>query len=478
MAVLLIHDLYLSKKGVALPATHGIYNAVARHKVRLSAELTKARLRRGCATLEMLRNTIDGKVDAGGEYSKERDASLRHPRWIRINTMKTTLEEQLTTTFSEYAQALALAEITSPKAPARKVFFIDKTIPNLIAIPACIDIASSKAYRNGNLILQDKASCFPAYLLSPKPSDGKVIDACAAPGNKTTHLAAILQEFSPSPSVYSRVIACEKDTARSQTLQKMVKLAGGENIIQIREKQDFTKLNPRSKEFTDVTTILLDPSCSGSGIIGRDNGGLVLHLPSAISKEGIRKGEKRKRDHSATTLDPRSATSSDPTSVENPEVTDGKELKLQNRLANLASFQLRLVQHAMAFPAATRISYSTCSIHVEENEQVVMKALRSPIAIERGWRVMRREEQIDGMRNWPSRGWAIPRDDCEESLDSEHIIDACIRCNKDGEDGTMGFFVVAFVRGAETQEYRGMELNANATADPDDSEEEWNGFED
>lgn len=37
-----------------------------------------------------------------------------------------------------------------------------------------------------------QASCLPAFLLSPS-AGSHVIDACAAPGNKTSHLAAILK---------------------------------------------------------------------------------------------------------------------------------------------------------------------------------------------------------------------------------------------------------------------------------------------
>ena len=37
-------------------------------------------------------------------------------------------------------------------------------------------------------IEQSKASCMPAHALAPE-SGGVVLDACAAPGNKTTHLA-------------------------------------------------------------------------------------------------------------------------------------------------------------------------------------------------------------------------------------------------------------------------------------------------
>ena len=41
--------------------------------------------------------------------------------------------------------------------------------------------------KDGCLIIQDKASCFPSQLLMDAWTGGDVIDACAAPGNKTSH---------------------------------------------------------------------------------------------------------------------------------------------------------------------------------------------------------------------------------------------------------------------------------------------------
>ena len=43
------------------------------------------------------------------------------------------------------------------------------------------------------LYISPQASCIPAYVLDPPP-ESSVIDACAAPGNKTTHLSAIMRD--------------------------------------------------------------------------------------------------------------------------------------------------------------------------------------------------------------------------------------------------------------------------------------------
>jgi len=119
-------------------------------------------------------------------------------------------------------------------------------------------------------------------------------------------------------------------------------------------------------------------------------------------------------------------------------VNSGDELKA--RLDALSKFQSELLLHAFKFPAARKITYSTCSIYAEENETVIQKALASTIAKERGWRIMRRDEQIRGMREWPVRGSV-------EACDGDYdLADSCIRASKGDEHGTMGFFLAGFIR--------------------------------
>ena len=382
---------------------------------------------------------------------------------MRINTIKTTLEEQLNTTFADYKHIKSPEELLKIcSSHDNKLLHIDKHIPNLIALPPFTDLSKTSAYLNGRIILQDKASCFPAYLLDPRPDDGDCVDACAAPGNKTTHLAAITQyeDAIRKPTIY----ACERDKDRASTLERMIRIAGAQTNVIIKASQDFLRTSPAQPPWSSVGALLLDPSCSGSGIVGR-NESLKVVLPSKDKNESFTlQSKKRKR---------KAPAKSNAVIAENPEVPEEIPISetevpdhLSVRLAALSTFQLKLLLHAFEFPKARKITYSTCSVHAEENEHVIMKALGSPIAKRKGWDVLRRDEQISGMRAWEIRGDVQA---CKEIMDGEGVEDiaeACIRCEIGTREGTQGFFVAAFVRdgGEGTQR--------------ESSEEEWDGCSD
>ena len=71
---------------------------------------------------------------------------------------------------------------------------MDEHVPCLLSFSPKIAFHENPLYKSGKLILQDKASCFPAIVLAPPATeDARVIDATAAPGNKTSLLSALMQ---------------------------------------------------------------------------------------------------------------------------------------------------------------------------------------------------------------------------------------------------------------------------------------------
>ena len=426
------------------------------------------------ATIEALRAHVNAKSDDEEQDLNGNIASTGlesgailgewpHPRWVRVNAIKSNLDRQLNTTFALYQTVESLEEMLRKSVSStEKLIHVDKHIPNLLALPPATDLSKTSAYLNGQIILQDKASCFPAYLLYPKNEDGDCLDACAAPGNKTTHLSAILHDEGQA-AARPKIYACEQDRGRAETLLTLLKTAGAQSSVITKVGQDFLRIDPTVSPWDAIGTILLDPSCSGSGIVGRDQI-LNVVLPSKEASDLPKvQSKKRKRKPDIQTSPMVQAV---PEEV--PIDEDKSSDKLSARLTALSTFQLKLLLHAFRFPNARRITYSTCSIYVEENEHVVMNALRSSIALKGGWRILQREEQISGMKAWNIRG---EPDACSgfakvEGINEAEVAEACIRCEKGTKEGTQGFFVAAFVRQVES-------ANTEHLMD-----QEWEGFSD
>lgn len=469
------------------------------------------RVKRGCATLDDLKAWVQKQKPKMAE-----NESSICPRWIRINNVSTTFERELQTTFSKFHRVDSLEDLgrnimqddfaprlqdTNPSKRRKQAvpqhYYLDPHIPDLVAVPQGTDLIALRAYQEGRIIVQDKASCFPAYLLLGEQSStwqGQIIDGCAAPGNKTTHLASLLSssplaKASEKPHKHHRwILSLDSSMVRSKTLQKMVHVAGADSLVSILPGQDFLALNPMDEKLSGVTALLLDPSCSGSGIQGRDDIP-ELTLPVANGNRGKSShanGKKRKRDNGTkdskeTSVNPSTPsvdTSVDPTS-ENDIITPSND---RDRLVKLSNLQSHIVEHAMRFPSAQRLTYSTCSINTLENEYVVHRVLNSAVAKKGGWRVLTRDEQVAGLKQWPIRGTSAENDaeeiDPNWSLSNEQL-EACLRCYQGDGQGTGGFFVVGFVRDINISGDDMMAKDASRTSDEedgDDDEGEWEGF--
>lgn len=110
----------------------------------------------------------------------------------------------------------------------------------------------------GYCVVQDESSMLVSYAVHPTPGD-TVVDACAAPGGKSTHLALLGGKS-------CRVIALDKNPRRLQALAGSVSRQGLENI-EVR-KGDAARLEDILDQKVDA--VLLDAPCSGLGTLQRN----------------------------------------------------------------------------------------------------------------------------------------------------------------------------------------------------------------
>ncbi|CAN6243594.1 unnamed protein product [Urochloa humidicola] len=300
------------------------------------------------------------KVSSVEDLLGKETAVKPKPRFLRVNTLKTTTES-------------VVEELS-------KIHMVnnDDMVPDMLVLPPGTDLHSHPLVTNGKVFLQGKASCMVAVALCPKPG-WKVIDACAAPGNKTVHLAALMKGE-------GSIIACELNKERAKTLQHTVRRSGANNIQTV--NGDFLDIDSNDPSYAKVRAILLDPSCSGSGISTER---LDHLLPSHSTRD------------------------------------DQNDASTSSRVMKLSAFQKKALSHALSFPSVERVVYSTCSIHQAENEDVVNSVL--PLATSLGF------ELATPFPKWHRRGLPVFEG-------SEHLL------RTDPEDGLEGFFIALFVRKA------------------------------
>lgn len=396
---LLIHDLLFSKSKRIQMGKHPIKKFVLSHKARLNAELAKLKIKHHArSTNDLLAHT-------------SKDSDSPPVRWFRINPIQIQNGKSVDSVLDELKKKFTkTVEHWKDLVPGS--IYHDEYIPYLFGIHPSEGITSHELYKTGKIIIQDRASCFPAHILNPTSED-IIIDACAAPGNKTTHATSYMYTSGDLES--QCVHAFEKNPERAETLKKMIEAAGAKNYIDV-NVGDFTEIGTPEK-FPDTTGLIVDPSCSGSGIFGRK-------FVDSLNRN----------------------KNNDEEVPDEQEVLDKEAADLETRLTKLSSFQFQIVKHALSFPKAKKVVYSTCSIHAEENERVVIDLLLDKKVKKAGWKVAPRSKVIP---DWPRRGLvgefqkAFER--ASDDIDPEQLADGCIRALPK-EDGGIGFFAVCFER--------------------------------
>uniref|UniRef100_A0A2I3HV71 NOP2/Sun RNA methyltransferase 5 n=1 Tax=Nomascus leucogenys TaxID=61853 RepID=A0A2I3HV71_NOMLE len=179
LAKVLVYELLLGK---GFRGGGGRWKALlGRHQARLKAELARLKVHRGVSRNEDL-------LEVG---SRPGPAS-QLPRFVRVNALKTCSDDVVDYFKRQGFSYQGRASSLDLQALKGKHFLLDPLMPELLVFPAQTDLHEHPLYWAGYLIPQDRASCLPAMLLDPPPGS-HVIDACAAPGNKTSHLAALLK---------------------------------------------------------------------------------------------------------------------------------------------------------------------------------------------------------------------------------------------------------------------------------------------
>jgi 16S rRNA (cytosine967-C5)-methyltransferase len=175
-------------------------------------------------------------------------------------------------------------------------------------------LTSTKSFQEGLFYIQDKASCLAAEAADPTPN-ATVLDICAAPGAKTTYLAQLMQN---QGTLYS----IDYSIRRMQVWKKEVSRMGlkiAEPII-----ADASTLSPL---VIAADVVVLDPPCTGTGAFGK--------FPSAKWR-----------------LTPKSIA---------------RMAEIQRQMINACAEKVK--------PDGV-LTYSTCSITIEENELIIERFLK------------------------------------------------------------------------------------------------------
>ena len=235
---------------------------------------------------EITKKIIDG-------YSKER------PVTFRVNTIKSKVEE--------VKKVLKDENIEYEKVEFFDEAFIVKNVKE-------DRIEELDIYKEGKIYLQSLSSMIPPVVLEPIENED-ILDMAAAPGGKTTQIAAMTRNK-------SNITACEINNIRAERLKYNIEKQGATSVY-IMQKDART-----IDDFFSFDRILLDAPCSGSGTLNIKDKNLSKYFTEKL----IEKSTKS---------------------------------------------QLELIKKAIKIlKPGHEMIYSTCSILQEENEEIVNTILK------------------------------------------------------------------------------------------------------
>lgn len=162
--------------------------------------------------------------------------NIRPPVTLRVNRLKTTRED-------------LIAELTKAGGEVAATALS----PDALTVKG-LSVATLPAFERGDFYVQDEGAQLTAYLLDAKPGES-ILDFCAAPGGKTTHLAEITEGK-------AEIVATDRSAARLLLLRENLDRLQSPNV----KVMPLVEVLAEDRQYD---RILVDAPCSALGILRR-----------------------------------------------------------------------------------------------------------------------------------------------------------------------------------------------------------------
>ncbi|MDZ8223534.1 16S rRNA (cytosine(967)-C(5))-methyltransferase [Nostoc sp. ChiVER01] len=192
---------------------------------------------------------------------------------LRINPLRTSIEEV--------------------EAALQSVGILARRIPHLPQALRLISSAGSiqkiPGFKEGWWTVQDGSAQLVSHLLDPQPGE-VVIDVCAAPGGKTTHIAELMADK-------GKIWACDRTPSRLRKLQE------NSQRLNLQSIQIYTGDSRHFNQFQNTADrVLLDAPCSGLGTIHRHADARWRQTPESVRELSVL--QKELLTHTSTFVKP------------------------------------------------------------------------------------------------------------------------------------------------------------------------------
>jgi 16S rRNA (cytosine967-C5)-methyltransferase len=142
---------------------------------------------------------------------------------------------------------------TALPVPSRPVGVRGVDLPEALVLDGRFDVQGSELWGAGAVQPQSRASMLVSRMLAPEPGQ-RVLDLCAAPGGKTTHLAALMGDL-------GEIVAIERHPGRAAALERTAARLGAASVrVEVGDAAAVRGDGPFHR-------VLVDPPCSGLGTL-------------------------------------------------------------------------------------------------------------------------------------------------------------------------------------------------------------------